>query len=138
MQEGFDMKIKYISLLVVSLLVGMLVGCEQQASSPVLKNAKTELFKLAQLHGCIECHRTNGTVIGPSWMDIAERYKDSPTEDLRAMLIERVKKGSKGNWYTWKGGDGMAPLENRVSSEAIEKLVDYILILRESDFSSRF
>jgi len=138
MQKGFNMSIKYSSVLVVILLVGLFAGCEQQASSPVLNNAKTELFKLAQVHGCIECHRTNGAVIGPSWMDIAERYKDSPTEDARALLIERVKKGSKGNWYTWKGGDGMAPLEKRVSSEAIEKLVDYILILRESDFSSKF
>ena len=95
-----------------------------------MDNTKTELFKLARLNGCIDCHRTNGTVIGPSWMDIANRYKDAPTEATRELLIERVKKGSKGNWYTWKGGDGMPALERRVSAEAIEKLVDYILMLR--------
>lgn len=117
-------------LIVAATLTIWLAGCEQQSGSPAINNAKTELFKLGRLNGCIDCHRTNGTVIGPSWMDIANRYKDAPTEATRELLIERVKKGSKGNWYTWKGGDGMPPLERRVPAEAIEKLVDYILMLR--------
>jgi len=121
---------KCCSIFVLVLLSSLFIGCEQQSSSPVMANTKAELFKLARMNGCIDCHRTNGTVIGPSWMDIVERYKDVPPEDLRVLLIERVAKGSKGQWLTMKGKDGMPPMEKRVSAEAIEKLVDYIIALR--------
>lgn len=127
------MKIKLpaaIYLIVVTASL-FLSACGQQQGSSAEGIVKSELYKLATMHGCTECHRINATVIGPSWMAIAERYQGAPTEEARELLIERVKKGSQGNWYTWKGGNGMPPLEKRVSADAIEKLVDYILSLRQ-------
>jgi len=77
------------------------------------------------------CNRVKATVIGPSWDAIAKRYQDVPRPEARALLIERVKKGSVGHWNTWKGGTGMPPLEKRVAAEHIERLVDYILSLHQ-------
>ena len=124
-------KIAVVFLLMFSFL--LFTGCSQQQSNTADKVIKTELFKLARTHGCSECHRINATVVGPSWMAIAERYQGAPTAETRALLIERINKGSQGNWYTWKGGDGMPPLEKRVAADVIEKLVDYILSLRQPE-----
>lgn len=107
-----------------------LAGCSsEQGIDPIAKH-QLDMFNLARMNGCIDCHRVDATVVGPSWKAIAERYKEAPLADARALLIESVKKGSKGKYLTWKGGDGMPPLERRVSAKHIEELVDYILTLR--------
>lgn len=100
-------------------------GCERAptgATMPV-----DDLFRLAHMNGCVQCHTDSATVIGPSWRAIAERYRDMPRADARLLLVESVRKGSQGKWPTWKGADGMPPLEKRVSADHIEQLVDYIL-----------
>ncbi len=107
-------------------------GCGQSSGTSTAKrSAESDLFRLAHMNGCIECHNISAATIGPSWQAIADRYQEVPLADARALLIERVKKGSKGNWITWKSADGMPPLEKRVSNEHIEKLVDFILTLRK-------
>lgn len=119
------MTIKFVFTVMVSVGLVTLTGCEQQGEvSP-----EQQLFKLAHMNGCIECHTVSATSVGPSWMAIKDRYKDAPPDEVRALLIESVKKGSKGKYLTWKGGDGMPPLERRVSEEHITRLVDYILSL---------
>jgi len=126
---------KKLSLLIgLSIVIAIQVGCGSQDSSEesvVEKNENIALFKEAQLNGCIECHRVKATVVGPSWFEIAERYKDIPKKKARSLLIYSVKKGSRGKFATWKGGNGMPALENRVKDETIEKMVDYILQLND-------
>lgn len=117
-------KTVYALCLIISSM--FLASCEQQGAGDSINQ---QLFKLAHMNGCIECHTVSATSVGPSWMAIAERYKDAPPSEARALLIESVKKGSKGKWLTWKGGDGMPPLEKRVSEEHIITLVDFILSL---------
>ncbi|NOY63381.1 MAG: c-type cytochrome [Gammaproteobacteria bacterium] len=109
----------------------LLAGCNGEPSANQPVSTKEALYKLAQMNGCLTCHRTSATVVGPSWEDIAKRYVDAPTAETRALLIERINKGSRGTYYTWKGGDGMPPMERRVSAEHIAQLVDYILALRK-------
>ncbi len=121
----------YLSVLIISLAIS-LSACESQGTQNPKNKLAADLFKLAHMNGCIDCHRLAATVIGPSWKAIAERYKGTPREEARNLLIERVKKGSKGNWMTMKGAAGMPALENRVSPETIETLVDYILSLNNT------
>lgn len=124
---------RFLFILTISTLSVFTFACSDnnQASSIEQKN-KAELFKLAHMNGCIDCHRVDATVVGPSWKAIAERYKDAPKLEARALLIESTKKGSVGKWATWKGGNGMPPMENRVSADTIEQLIDYILSLNDS------
>ena len=118
------------SVVLVLLFLSAFWGCGQSASPNQKLSANAALYKLAHSNGCIECHRISATVVGPSWEAISERYKDAPIVEIRELLVERVKKGSRGNWVTWKGGNGMPPLEKRVSQEAITQLVDYIIAIK--------
>ena len=108
-----------------------LPGCGKQTSTPDILSAEEDarLFKLAHLNGCIECHTVTSASIGPSWMAVAERYKEEPRAEARLLLINSVMNGSKGKWITWRGDDGMPPLGKRVVKEDVEELVDFILSL---------
>lgn len=105
----------------------LLAGCGH-GNSPNA-DAGQRLFKLAQINGCIECHTVNVGSVGPSWMAVAERYKDAPRDQARALLIASVMNGSQGKWTTWGSAYGMPPLGRRVARQDVEQLVDYILTL---------
>ncbi len=83
---------------------------------------------LAKRSGCLECHSVDKKVVGPSYRDIAARY----TNDARASeaLIEKVKKGGKGNWTNITGGVPMPPFSPRLSDTEIKRLVDWVLSLQ--------
>ena len=78
---------------------------------------------LAKKSGCLACHSIDNKVVGPAWKDVAAKYSAGD----RAALIDKVKKGGKGNWTSVTGGVPMPPYSPRVSDENIEKLVDFIL-----------
>lgn len=86
------------------------------AISPVQANEE-----LATSSGCMTCHKVDMKVVGPSFKDVAAKYKgDSGAE---AALIEKVKKGGSGAW----GAIPMPPNSPRVSDADIKTLVDWIL-----------
>lgn len=80
---------------------------------------------LARASGCSACHALEIKVVGPSFRDIAARYRE--VEGARAMLISKVRIGGRGNWTDVTGGVPMPPYSPRVSDEDIARLVDYIL-----------
>ncbi len=82
---------------------------------------------LAKKSGCLACHSVEKKIVGPAWKDVAAKYKGDA--DAKAALIDRVKKGGKGNWTKVTGGAPMPPYSPRVSDANIEKLVDFILAL---------
>jgi len=126
--------IKKVGIILGLGCITLLGGCTSQESneaSVIQKQDNIALFQEAQLNGCIECHRVKATVVGPSWLEIAGRYKDIPKKKARSILVYSVKNGSRGKFITWKGGDGMPALGNRVKDETIEKMVDYILKLND-------
>jgi len=120
-----------MKLIVIFGMIWLLVACGGSNEGVSAKDQlQGQLFKVARMNGCIQCHSISATVVGPSWKAVAERYKDADLAAARSLLIESIKKGSKGKYYTWKGGDGMPALEKRVSEEVIVQLVDFILALR--------
>lgn len=125
-----DLHMKSVLSAVIALAsLALLSACGNSTDPRAEANAR--LFKLAQMNGCIECHTVSATSVGPSWIAIAERYKDAPHSDAKAMLIASVMNGSQGKWLTWKGGQGMPPLGRRVAQQDIEELVDFILTLHK-------
>lgn len=80
---------------------------------------------LAKKSGCLECHSVDKKVIGPAFHDIAAKYKDDAR--ARNALIEKVKKGGKGNWTDVTGGVPMPPHSALLSNPEIERLVDWVL-----------
>src|SRR5262245_54475949 len=80
---------------------------------------------LARRSGCLECHSPDKKVPGPTFDDIATRYKGDAR--ARDVLIETIKKGGKGNWTHLTGGMPMPPYSPRLSDAEIERLADFVL-----------
>ena len=50
---------------------------------------------LAKKSGCLACHSVEKKIVGPTWKDVAKRYKGDA--GAKARLVAKVKKGGKGN-----------------------------------------
>ena len=74
---------------------------------------------LAKKHNCLACHMIDKKSVGPSYQDIAKKYKG---QTANAKLEEKVKKGGSGVW----GQVPMAP-NPTVPDADIKKLVAWIL-----------
>ncbi len=78
--------------------------------------------ELAQANNCLACHKTDAQLVGPSYQDIAAKYK---SEDGAAeILYESIKNGASGKW-----GAIPMPANAQVSDEDIKALVDWILAM---------
>lgn len=85
-----------------------LAGCNKQAeekhtAAPVTSVAAgSESDKnmplLARENNCTACHAIDKKVVGPSWMEVARKYKGDATAEAR--LIIKVSKGGAGVWGT--------------------------------------
>lgn len=94
------------------------------ALATVQANAEDGLA-LAKKSGCLACHSVEKKIVGPAWQDVSEKYKGDA--GAKARLVEKVKKGGKGNWTAVTGGVPMPPYSPRVADADIEKLVDFVL-----------
>jgi cytochrome c len=83
-----------------------------------------EGLRLIAQSDCKTCHNKNVQTIGPAYVAIAERYPN--TEENVDYLINKIKVGGTGIW----GNQVMTPHPD-LSETKIEKMVDYILSLRE-------
>jgi cytochrome c len=86
---------------------------------------------LAKKNGCTECHSVEKKLVGPAFRDIAAKYKDN--DRARSALVEKVKKGGKGNWTEVTGGVPMPAHSPRLSDADIRRLVDWVLSLAAVD-----
>jgi cytochrome c len=79
--------------------------------------------ELATKSGCMACHNIDVKLVGPSYKEVAAKYKDQ--EGAKEMLVESVIKGGVNTW----GPVPMPPKGGRadVSDEDIAKIVDWIL-----------
>lgn len=78
--------------------------------------------RLIERSGCKTCHNQIVSTIGPAYVDVAERYRN--TEDNVAMLVGKVVNGGAGNW----GEAAMTPHDHLPESN-IRTMVKYIMDL---------
>lgn len=78
---------------------------------------------LAQKSGCLACHSLDKKVLGPSYKDIAAKYKGDKTAE--AKLITKVKAGGSGVW----GPMPMPANSPQVKDADIKTIVQWILSL---------
>ncbi|MBL8528456.1 MAG: c-type cytochrome [Burkholderiales bacterium] len=72
--------------------------------------------------GCNACHAVDKKMVGPSYADVAKKYKG----DAKAVatLSEKVRKGGSGNW----GQIPMPPnTPEKISDADLKSLVEWIL-----------
>ena len=72
---------------------------------------------------CLTCHRVNEKIIGPTYIDVANKY--SPTDANKELLVSKIIAGGSGVWGTVP----MAPHPN-ISKEDAKEMVNYILSLK--------
>ena len=83
-----------------------------------------EMPELAKKSGCTACHAIDKKLVGPSWMDVAKKYKGDKGAD--AKLEAKVAKGGSGVWGTMP----MPPNAPKVSAADTKTLVKFIMGLK--------
>jgi cytochrome c len=72
--------------------------------------------------GCIACHMADAKLVGPSWKEIAAKYKGDAKAP--ANLAARLRVGGTGVW-------GQVPMpatpKERISDEDLAALVEWVL-----------
>lgn len=79
--------------------------------------------------GCLNCHGLNEKVVGPSWTEIAHRYRDRNSDPATLeTLVKNVSRGSRDNWGSLPmvGSDPTGKKRDQVVAA-----VQYILALPE-------
>ena len=76
---------------------------------------------LAKKHNCLACHTIDKKSVGPSYKEIAQKYKG---QNVAAKLEEKVKKGGQGVW-----GQIPMPPNATVPDADIKKLVAWVLAM---------
>lgn len=81
---------------------------------------------LIEKSDCKSCHTLNQKSVGPSFYEIALRYKSQP--DVIGDLINKVIDGGSGVW-------GQSPMSAHPQLERkdVRKMIDYILSLKDSN-----
>ena len=79
--------------------------------------------QLAKANNCTVCHQIDKKVLGPSYKDVAAKYKGDKSAE--AKLVKKVKEGGKGVW-----GDMVMPPNAHVKDADIQTLVKWILSLK--------
>jgi cytochrome c len=69
--------------------------------------------ELAKKSGCAACHAADKKMVGPSYKDIAAKYKATKSADT--MLAGKIKNGSSGVW----GAIPMAPTAGLSDADAL-------------------
>ena len=114
------MKIIYISI-VTTLFIALSQAVYADVASETIalvKNAKAD---------CLNCHKIDKKIVGPAWKDVADRYKGDAT--AHDTLVERVIKGSRGQWSDQTGGLPMTPHPVKPTKEEVDQIVASILKL---------
>ncbi len=77
---------------------------------------------LAKKMNCTACHAIDKKVVGPSWQDIANKYKGDASAAEKLQV--KVSKGGSGNWGTMP----MPPNDAAGTKQTeIKELVDFIM-----------
>lgn len=75
---------------------------------------------LAASKNCMSCHAVERKVLGPSFKDVAAKYKD--TKGAGDLLAHKIMKGGAGVW-----GPVPMPANTQVSEADAKKLAAWIL-----------
>lgn len=84
------------------------------------ENFINDSSSLAKKYACVACHGINNKIIGPSFSDVAIRYKNVASADKK--LIEKIRKGSAGNW-----GNSPMPPQTLPTDDELASLVKWVL-----------
>ncbi|CAO3426151.1 c-type cytochrome [Azospirillum endophyticum] len=99
-------------------LVGPVRG-QRTGPDTAAAEAPSPALALAEQSGCLSCHAVDTRVVGPSYSEIAARYRGKDSADA---LVSKVKAGGEGAW-----GAVPMPPQDDLSIDDAKTLVAWIL-----------
>ena len=105
----------------ILLTVSLLAASPVIAASPGLAG---DGEALAKKNNCMMCHSLEGKSTGPTFQNIATKYKTG--KDAQAQLEKKVRSGGSGVW----GSMPMPPTAKSVSDSDIKSMVQWILSIK--------
>src|SRR4029434_852257 len=85
------------------------------ASGPVFAQAE-----LAKQKNCLACHAVDKKLVGPSYKDVAAKYKGD--KDASAKLAKKIREGGVGVW-----GQVPMPANPQVNEQEAQSLAKWVL-----------
>lgn len=79
-----------------------------------------EVQQILTKNACLACHKVDAKVVGPSYRDVADKYKDEA--DGAETLAKHIKQGSSGIW-----GPIPMPPNAAITDDDLTKVVDWIM-----------
>jgi cytochrome c551/c552 len=124
-----------IALALVSMTVSMIASAADAPSIEIPPALQAQIKKM----GCDACHGWSRTKFGPSWQNVADRYRNQTSYTYKGFnvesvgeklplvpgLVKKISKGGKGEWNEYIP---MAPMDlkgDRVKE--ITNIVNFIL-----------
>lgn len=92
----------------------------QTTGPSVAADAPQSPAAIADSAGCLGCHAPATRVVGPSYLEVAEKYKGQ--SGAAEHLFGKVRKGGEGVW-----GDVAMPPQEEIKDEDLKKLLAWIL-----------
>lgn len=93
-------------------------------TAPAVAADTTAELKILRSNACMGCHATDRKRVGPSFQQIAERYKNDPQATQK--LSQKIQKGGAGVW-------GMIPMPAHPRmSDADLRLVSAWILMQTS------
>src|ERR1700758_2557735 len=106
---------------VLAAVVALLPPAIAQDADAPLTEATVWAFVKAHRLDCKTCHDISTKIVGPAWRDVGMKYKG---QNVRAQLIEKIKKGGKGVW-----GEIPMVAHPNVPDEILGRMVDFEMSL---------
>lgn len=85
--------------------------------------SEADAMQLAKKNNCLACHAVDKKVIGPSFKDVAAKYRGDAGAEAR--LMNKIAKGGSGVW-----GAMMMPASPQVSEADRQILARFVLSLK--------
>lgn len=107
------------------LLVWVIMGCAAQshAKNTLHFLADKEMMDLLQKQNCLNCHAVEQKKLGPSFMQIAQKYAENQPKN-QAHIVRVIQYGSRGQW-------GVVPMlgNAKISEAQSQQIAQWILNL---------
>jgi len=95
-------------------------GDEKLLISNYLKGLSSSDKQVLMKYDCYGCHQDSKKIIGPSFVEVAEKYNNDI--EAKAFLKLKIKNGGAGNW-----GNRAMPAHPTISDNDLSQIVDWIL-----------
>jgi cytochrome c len=82
-------------------------------------SSRSDALSTMASSNCFTCHKAKDKLIGPSFEEIANRYK--PTPENKAYLTQKISEGSSGIW-----SDEIMPAQPEMETYKISRILDWI------------